>query len=44
VIGIAIGLLLLAILAAVLLLTGMRRFALEPLTILYSALITSLPS
>src|SRR5579885_175229 len=44
VIGIAIGLLLLAILAAVLLLTGMRRFALEPLTILYSALITGLPS
>ncbi len=44
VIGVAIGLLLLAILAAVLLLTGMRRFALEPLTILYSALITGLPS
>jgi hypothetical protein len=44
VIGVAIGLLLLAILAAVLLLTGVRRFTLEPPTILYSALITALPS
>lgn len=43
VIGIAIGLLLLAILATVLLLTGMRRFALEPFTI-YTALIIGLPS